>query len=217
MNRHVDGDVRPWQPGDHVLLRYRRNLPADVIAPVTVVADTASRVALYTAAGSPLKLRVMADGSPMGRATPFAVRERMPVVLGDAEWHSTNVLWLSEPGRASSIGLFWSADDRRFLGYYGNLQAPLRRMRHGFDTADYLLDVAIKPDLSWCWKDEDEFEIAQYLGIFTEEEASAIRAEGERIIADVEARRSPFDGGYDEWRPEPSWTVPTMPDDWDRD
>ncbi len=217
MDRHVDGENRHWQPGDQVLLRYRRNLPADVIAPVTVVADTASQVALYTPAGSPLKVRVMPDGTPMGRATPFAVRERMPVVLGDAEWHSANVLWLSEPGRASSIGLFWSADDWRFLGYYGNLQAPLRRMRKGFDTADYLLDVAMEPDLTWRWKDEDEFETAQHLGIFTAEQATAIRAEGERIIADVEARRPPFDGRYDEWCPELSWTVPTMPTDWDRE
>lgn len=211
------GDTRWFQPGEPVLLRYRRNYPAEGVVPVTIVEDTGGRIMFYTAEGTPIKVRHTAEGAPLGRTIPFAERERMPVVLGDAVWHTANLLTITESGRASSVGLFWAAIDWRFLGYYPNLQAPLRRTLLGFDTADFLLDITIEPDLSWQWKDEDEFTIAQEMGIFTPEQAAAIRAEGERIIADVEARRPPFDGSYERWRPEPSWTQPTMPAGWDRD
>ena len=214
---HDNDSEHHWRPGDQVLLRYRRNQPADVVVPVTVVEDTETHVALFTAVETPIKLRFTPDGALQDRAILFVERERMPVILGDVAWHSSNVLWLSEPGRARSIGLFWDATDGRFRGYYVDLQAPLRRTRLGFDTADYLLDIEIDPDLTWRWKDEDEFAFAQDLGIFTAEHAVAIRAEGERAIADVEARRWPFNAGYDSWRPDPSWPVPTMPADWDRD
>jgi hypothetical protein len=210
-------ELRRWQPGDHVLLRARRNQPADVVFPMTVVEDTDARVVLYLAEGTPIKWRAMPDGTLSTRDIPFEERERVPIRLIDTTWHSTNMLRLYKPGRASSILLFWDATDWRFLSYYGNLEAPACRTRLGFDSADYLLDVVIEPDLTWRWKDEDEFAMAQELGIFTPEQAAAIRAEGERVIADVEARRWPFDGGYELWRPEPSWTVPTIPADWERD
>lgn len=211
------GKVSWWQPGDHALLCYRRKQPADVIVPATVVEHTVDHVALYVMEGTPIKSRFTLDGKPQYRSIPFVEREQMPVVLGDTEWHSTNVLWLTTFERASSIGLFWDAVDWRFRGYYGNLQAALRRTSVGFDTADYLLDVEIEPDLTWRWKDEDEFALAQELGIFSTEQATAIRAEGERIIANVEARRWPFNAGFETWRPNPSWTVPRIPADWDRD
>ena len=211
------GEPKRWQAGDHVLFRYRRNQPADAVSPMTVVEDSVARVVLYLAEGTPTKWRAMPDWTLSTRNIPFAERERAPVRLVDTYWHSTNMLRVYEPDRASSILMFWNAIDWQFLGYYGNLEAPARRTRLGFDSADHLLDVVIEPDLTWRWKDEDEFAIAQEIGIFTTEQAAAIRAEGERIIADIEARRSPFDGGFEEWRPERSWTVPTMPDDWDRD
>lgn len=210
-------DGQRWQAGDHVLLRYRRNQPADVVQPVTVVEDSVARTILYTSVGTTIKVPFTTEGEPIGRDIPFAERARMPFFLGDRTWHSANLLAIVDAGRASGIGLFWDAVDWRFIGYYANLQAPLTRTPLGFDSADYLLDIVIEPDLTWRWKDEDEFAIAQEIGIFTAEQAEGIRAEGKRVIADVEARRSPFDGSFERWRPDPSWTLPTIPADWDRD
>ena len=42
-----------------------------------------------------------------------------------------------------------------------------------------------------------------------------VRREGERIIAEVEARTWPFNAGFESWRPDPAWTVPALPDGWD--
>ena len=49
------------------------------------------------------------------------------------------------------------------------------------------------------------------LGVFTPEESRRIRAHGEEVIAAVEARQSPFDGAFLDWRPPEAWTAPTPP------
>jgi len=44
-----------------------------------------------------------------------------------------------------------------------------------------------------------------------------IRAEGERVIADIEAARFPFDGTWCDFRPDPAWPTPVLPSTgWDR-
>lgn len=80
---------------------------------------------------------------------------------------------------------------------------------------DHVLDVVIEPDLSWRWKDEEELAEAVGLGLVTPRAADAIRAEGERVIAQLEARRSPFCDGWEHWRPNPAWPIPKLPVGWD--
>ena len=46
-------------------------------------------------------------------------------------------------------------------------------------------------------------------GDFSNAEAAAVRAEGERVVT---AR--PWPTGWEEWRPDPEWTLPSLPDDW---
>jgi predicted RNA-binding protein associated with RNAse of E/G family len=97
-----------------------------------------------------------------------------------------------------------------------NIQARLKRTAIGFDTADYLLDMVIDPDLAWEWKDEDEFAEAREAGILEPDVLDAVRAEGERTIADLRARRWPFDTGLESWRPDPGWGVPVLPGGWEK-
>lgn len=203
--------------GTSALLRYRRLGPVTYALPVTVVQDDDTLIGLYAAVGTPMKKRTLPDGQPIPRALSYDDRAKLPIVVGDGVWRANNVLILVRPGAAHDVRLFWESETWRFLGWYINLQAPLRRVEVGFDTADHVLDIDVAPDLAWRWKDEDEFAIAQRIGRFSEDEAAAIHAEGERIIADVEALRWPFDGGYETWRPDPSWGVPVMPVDWNRD
>jgi uncharacterized protein len=116
----------------------------------------------------------------------------------------SSVLWLVLPGEAHSIGVFWWGEERTFEGWYANLQAPLQRTAIGFDTADYVLDVDVAPDRTWRWKDEDEFAIVQQRGLILPTDAQAIRIEGERVIAAVEANGWPFDAGWEHWQPDPA-------------
>ncbi|MGC4191097.1 MAG: DUF402 domain-containing protein [Thermomicrobiales bacterium] len=204
-----------WIYGDVVALRFTRNRPADSILPVRVVADDPSHVALYVQPGSPRKIHATAGGGALPRAIPFLERERLIGGLRDHVWTERHVLMVQEPDRLSSIWYWWNEKTWEFIGAYVNLQWPLLRTPVGFDTADYLLDVVIHPDLSWEWKDEDELADAVEAGIVDPDLVRALRAEGERTIADLAARRWPFDTDYAGWRPDPAWTVPALPDGWD--
>jgi hypothetical protein len=199
------------------MLRYRKLGPVTFAMPVRVVEDGPDLTVLYLVAGTPMKARAMPDGTPIPRDMPYLQRQRLPIAITDRVWTTNNVLILVRPGEPHDTRCFWDAESRDFKGWYVNLQDPVKRVRAGFDTADHVLDVAVKPDLTWRWKDEDEFIDAISIGRFSEAEAQAISAEGERVIRDIETRRWPFDSGYEHWRPDPAWEIPQMPDNWDHD
>jgi predicted RNA-binding protein associated with RNAse of E/G family len=116
---------------------------------------------------------------------------------------------------AHAIHLWWRPPDWRFGGWYINLQEPIRPTPLGFDFMDHVLDVVIDPDLSWRWKDEEELEEAVRLGLLSRQEAASIRAEGERVIAQLEAREPPFCDGWERWQPDPAWPIPGLAAGWD--
>jgi len=204
-----------WNPGEVVVLRFLRNKPGDLIAPVRVVHDGDDYVALYTAVGTPLKGQATRDGQKLTRETSFVEREGMIGGFADFTWSTNHVLMLHIPGRLCTVWLLWRDPDWDLVGYYGNIQAPLERTHLGFDTADYLLDVWVDPDFSWRWKDEDEWELAREHGLIDVDLLDEVRREGERIIAEVESRSWPFGAGLESWRPDPAWKIPKLPPTWD--
>jgi len=133
--------------------------------------------------------------------------------LHESMWHTHRAVWITPIGAAHSIGHFWDAVSGRFVGWYVNLQDPLRRSTIGFDTWDHVLDVVVDPDMTWHWKDEDQLRDAVSLGLFNVEQAAAIRAEGERVVASL-GKRLPT--GWEEWQPDPAWPALTLPDEWHR-
>jgi len=74
----------------------------------------------------------------------------------------------------------------------------------GFNALDHVLDVVVPPDLAWRWKDLDELEVAVDVGLYSQAEAAAIRANGERAIAQLPAL---IPTGWEDWRPDPAWPV----------
>ena len=76
--------------------------------------------------------------------------------------------------------------------------------------------MVVTPELRWQWKDEYHVERQQALGWMTREEATEIRAEGERVIARVEGRDAPFCEPWPDWRPDPAWPLPELSPDWAR-
>jgi hypothetical protein len=63
------------------------------------------------------------------------------------------------------------------------------------------------------WKDQEEFAEVVQLGVFTHVEAAAIRAEGQRVIDTLDTL---LPTGWESWKPDPSWPLPTLPTGWDR-
>ena len=133
--------------------------------------------------------------------------------VGDFVWHTRRCLMIAPREAAHTIGLHWDHATGTFLGWYVNLQEPMRPSAVGYDTFDQMLDVWIEPDGSWRWKDWDELVEAERVGIFNSVEADAIRAEGLWVIDHLD-RLLPT--GWEGWLPGPDWPLVTLPEGWDR-
>jgi predicted RNA-binding protein associated with RNAse of E/G family len=115
-------------------------------------------------------------------------------------------LVLVRPDSRHSLWLQWERD-WRFRHWYVNLDRRLGRGERTVDYVDDKLDLVVAPDGSVRWKDEDELEQAARLGLL---DAAAVRAEAERVVADP-----PWPTGWEDWRPDPEWPPPRLPDGWD--
>lgn len=211
-----DSPAAGWQPGEHVLWRYRANGAGHphICRPVTVVQDTAQLLAVWLAPGTMCVRPEMADGTPVHRE-PLATRYTRPRRSARAWWLGTGVLKLARPGAPWSVWLFWE-HGWRFKNYYVNLEEPRERWSGGVDSEDHFLDITVTPDGAWEWQDEDEFAQAQQAGLLDAAQAARIRAAGQAAVAEIRAWRSPFPDGWEHWRPDPRWPVPRLPEDWDR-
>ena len=177
------------RPGDVVELRSLYRGRVRWAFPHRVVEDDGDRFAVYIAPGT--------EGVWMGRDPDGRYLDRW---LSDEpphrhvwQWH--HVLWLARRGASHSLLHFWD-EEWNFVCWYVQLHTPITEANGGFEMTDQALDVLVDPDGSWRWKDEDDLAEAQTLGVWTAEEAAAIRAEGERVIA---AR--PWPSGWEDWRP----------------
>lgn len=206
----------PWSPGDHILWRYRANAAEhiQVCRPVTVVRDTADLLAVWLAPGTVCVKPELADGTPVHRE-PLATRYTKPRTTVRCHWLGTGVLKLARPQDPWSVWLFWESD-WRFKNWYVNLEAPRDRWSGGIDSEDHFLDIAVYPDRRWEWKDEDEFAQAQQAGLMSPEQASRVRSAGRAAMELIQAWGAPFREEWQRWRPDPSWSVPALPEDWRR-
>jgi hypothetical protein len=176
---------------------------------VIIVRDDSDLVVVYWRAGTPVK-------RPPGRVSPKEIVENPKPNLVDSKWTDTDILMFAVPEASHSIYAMWEGGHSRFKCWYINLQEPLRRTPLGFDTTDHLLDIVVEPGLTnWMWKDEDEFDEAIELGLFTLEKGNEIRNEGKRVINQVESNQSPFCDGWENWYPPEDWIVPDFPKVWD--
>jgi hypothetical protein len=169
--------------------------------PGWLLEETAEHVVLALVPGAETRQLVGPRGDHL--RTIAAGRERTELMA----WHTNRVVWLMPFGAAHAVGHFWNAASGAFLGYYINLQAPLRRSAHGFDSLDHVLDVVVSPDGAWRWKDEDELDEAVAVGLFTAHEATGIRAEGERVIGRLSEL---LPTGWEDWVPDAAWSVETL-------
>src|SRR5690606_5523543 len=104
---------------------------------------------------------------------------------------------------------------RTFAGWYFNLQDPFRRTQLGIDTLDHELDLwwAAGED-SYEWKDVEKFRERVAEGRYPGQ-SDAIRAEGERIAALLDAGQQWWDDSWASWQPDPAWPAPDLPHGWD--
>jgi Protein of unknown function (DUF402) len=193
--------VNPRSPGEVVALREIWKGRVWKARPWIVVHDRPEQLALFIPRGTRTKIPEGDSGVP-----------RDSWELRDGTF-GHDALRLAEPGAAHSILLFWR--DGALRNWYVNLERPLERSLVGFDYLDQELDIVVEPDRSWHFIDEDEFEEAQRLGVLSAEEAAGVRAEAERVIERIERWGPPFCDGWENWRPDPAWPPPELPEGWE--
>jgi uncharacterized protein DUF402 len=169
-------------------------------------------VAGWLPGGTDVADPVLADGRPL-RAVEAADWFTADLASVQRPWSGVALVLVPLVG-AHSVWLFWD-DDGTFGNWYVNLER--RHVWHsgGCDTRDTLLDVVCDAPRLWRWKDEDELEVAVAVGAMTRDDATGVRAEGERIAAAIERWESPFADGWERWRADPTWQAPELPPDWD--
>jgi predicted RNA-binding protein associated with RNAse of E/G family len=199
-----------WTAGDTVAVRgvWRGKLWS--AAPALVVRDEPDLLALYMPHGT---LCVFPRDSA-GNTFPMERRLNMDWQLRTHSWKN-HMLKLVVPGASHSVWLLWKENWEQIC-WYINLETPTTRTPLGFEYFDEELDVVVSPDMSeWRWKDEDDFQRAQELGLVSAERASKLRAEGKAAIERLLARAAPFDRDWEKWRPDPAWPVPELAPGWD--
>jgi hypothetical protein len=190
-----------WSEGDIVLKRsiYRGNVRWTF--PHRYVGDWDGRIGLYCGPGN--------QGKAMRRGPDGYLRRWMTDAPPyDTEWEQTHVLRFERAGARHSIEIYWRTDWEHW-SWYVNLQSPVVVNGRFVDTTDEALDIVVAPDGGWRWKDEDELAEGVELGIWSEEEAAEIRAEGERVVA-----AAPWPTGWEDWRPPADWGPLGLPRDW---
>ena len=178
-----------FAPGQPIVVRHVWRGNPFLVWSAVVVSDDQELLALWIPPGAPcLRPEIRSE-------LPY----EQPLV--ERPWREPGVLQLWPVGAAHAVWVFEH-------GWYVNLQEPFRRTRHGVDTADQLLDLIRMKDGGWRWKDEHELARAVRQGYLTEEESREVRAEAERVIA-----ADAFPTGWEDWEPDHSWPVPSLPRD----
>lgn len=215
-----------WTAGEHITLRFVGHDDGLAMGyPQVVVADTDDELILFQPAGTIVENRRYTDRNNRADAFGGAYRPLPPTfvpaldtlrIIPAGAGHAIELLYALD-GQPNPPYLGWAEPDAALRGAKINLQTLLRRTAIGVDTTDNRLDLTMRADLQWNWKDAEQVRDCVKVGLTYAEEAVAFYAEAERVIAQIEAGCGHFAGGFarwTDWRPDPAWSAPALPADW---
>jgi len=204
-----------WKPDDRIMWRGMYRNQVWHAQTVIVVKDTSEETVVALLPGTEC---IAPEGYLKGKK--YAQRrwdhKNSPWKLEKFRWHTNRLLCLVEPEKFYSTILFWRNESNEFLCYYVNFQVPFQRSHWGIDTLDLDLDLVIHPDFSFEWKDVNEYQKAMECEIISPEWIHGIEAAKPEILERLEKRHYPFDGLWLDWKPDPRWSPPTLPENWDK-
>lgn len=172
--------------------------------PVYVVEDSDDALITYIAPQAEIGV---VDGpwpTPDGRH-PWSDKQR---------WQGHGALMVQRPGEHHAVWHFWTGPDRAFTCWYINLQTAFRRTAIGYDTQDLELDIVVRPDGSWTFKDLELLDQRVTEGRYSAELVRWITSLGEELGARLEAGTHWWDHRWAEWTPNPEWEGPSLTPGW---
>jgi Protein of unknown function (DUF402) len=211
--------TKTWKSGDTVALRGIYNRRVSYMQSAVVVRDDPEEVALALLPGAECSApNNYMDGKHghSGRWDRWGTYIQGNWEMQRYAWQTNRLLILLDPEKYYASYYFWRAADNQFLCYYVNFQLPFQRSRVGFDTFDLELDIIVEPTYEWHFKDEDDYRRGIECGILLEEWIQEINAAKLEIFDKLAKRAYPFDASWLNWKPDPTWTPPTLPQNWDK-
>jgi len=204
-----------WNPGDIVAWRGIYNERVWHVQPTLAVKDSPEEIVLTLIPGAEC---IADEGYPKGKQNSKAWWEFKGKSwnLAKYTWRTNRLLLIFEPEKYYSVIHFWNHDSNEFGCYYVNFQVPFKRSHCGVDTLDLDLDLIINPDFSIEWKDEDDYQKAIAHGAIFPEWIRGIEDAKQEIFDRIEKRQYPFDGAWLNWRLDPGWSPPKLPENWDK-
>jgi protein associated with RNAse G/E len=204
-----------WNEGDRVLLRGMYEDRPAYVQSTRVVKDTPQETALLIWPGA----ECMVPNGYLHHAHSSEWDRWQDTLANSLDlkkflWRTNRFLILLEPEKFYSTIYIWEAATDRFDCYYINFQLPFHRTRLGFDTLDLDLDLVIEASYDWKWKDEDEFQHGINSGGIKLEWVREIEQAKQEVLARLEKRIYPLDAKWLSWRPDPAWSPPSLPEDW---
>lgn len=197
--------------GDQIVVREHAHGHIWTARPMTVVQDNDELLVMYMTPGTVMKYPCKPDGDE-----DLEFLEE-PWMLIDKKWAGGGALYLSRPRSHYVVVHFWTKDFKQTKNWYVNLQLPYERTPIGFDYLDQALDVVISGDLkTWQWKDVVEFEELQEKGIISRDDGDLIREVGHYVISNYKNDNLIFNDKWRNWRPPAEWSIPVLPQGWDR-
>jgi hypothetical protein len=109
---------------------------------------------------------------------------------------------LHRPRDAYAVWVFWAGEPRSFDRWYVNFQRPLSRTADGFETLDHEIDLWSSDLRAWHWKDEELFAQRAGEGWFTANDVAEIRADANRVHAELVGGGAWWDRRWADWAPE---------------
>ena len=204
-----------WKPGETVLWRGILNKRIWHVQPTVVVKDNPNELVLILLPGTEcVAEETYVKGKKHSRRW-WDFRNN-DWTMAKYTWHTNRLLLLVEPEKFYSTILFWDHESNAFLCYYINFQIPFHRNGLNMDTLDLELDIVISPDFSYRWKDVDDYQKAISNGIISADYAREIDNAKSEIFEKLEMRQYPFDGSWLDWKPDPGWEPPLLPENWDK-
>lgn len=204
-----------WEPGEIIVWR---GIFRDMVwhaQAIIVVQDTEKELVLALLPGAEAMIEPDYVKSQKKGKRRWDFKDQ-PWTLEKVNWHTNRLLFLVEPEKYYSTIFFWNHTSNEFLCYYINFQLPCRRSHCGIDTLDLDIDLVIHPDFSFTWKDLDDYQTAIDHGVIFPEWIQGIEAAKPEILEKLEKHQYPFDGAWLNWMPDPRWSPPTLPENWDK-
>lgn len=204
-----------WNPGDVIMWRGIFNNRVWHVQPTIVVKDSPDELVLTLLPGTEC---IAEESYPNGKkqGKRWWDFKNTDWNLAKYEWHTNRLLILLEKEKYYSTMFFWNHDTSKFLCHYINFQLPYERNHGGIDTLDLDLDIVVKPDFSFKWKDVDDYQKAIDHGLIIPEWVQGINNDKPEIFERIEKRQYPFDGSWLDWEPDQNWEPPKLPANWDK-